>query len=58
VLAAFAEAATGPVLDAGRGSGRLTGHLAGLGLPAGAEAATEAERQPQGYLMVRKATDG
>ncbi len=32
VLAAFAEAITGPVLDAGCGPGRLTGHLAELGL--------------------------
>ncbi len=35
VLAAFAEAVTGPVLDAGCGPGRLTGHLADLGLKVG-----------------------
>ena len=32
VLAAFAERVRGPVLDAGCGPGRLTGHLARLGL--------------------------
>lgn len=35
VLAAFAETVTGPVLDAGCGPGRLTGHLADLGLTVG-----------------------
>ncbi|WP_436524990.1 class I SAM-dependent DNA methyltransferase [Actinoplanes sp. HUAS TT8] len=35
VLAAFAEAVTGPVLDAGCGPGRITGHLADLGLQVG-----------------------
>ncbi|BCY04971.1 class I SAM-dependent methyltransferase [Actinoplanes sp. L3-i22] len=35
VLAAFAEVVTGPVLDAGCGPGRLTGHLADLGLAVG-----------------------
>ena len=32
MLAAFAEIATGPILDAGCGPGRITGHLAELGL--------------------------
>lgn len=35
VLAAFAEVVDGPVLDAGCGPGRLTGHLADLGLKVG-----------------------
>ncbi|MFF5294997.1 class I SAM-dependent DNA methyltransferase [Paractinoplanes globisporus] len=34
VLGAFAEIASGPVADVGCGPGRITGHLAGLGLAA------------------------